>query len=200
MPRIATSGGFTIGVKAVPPMPPRLEIDIEAPPISSGLILRCAARPARSAIRWRSPQTLAVDIADHRHHQPVRRVDRNAEVDKVFEDQRLPSGDKDALKRGNSRRVLASAFTWKASAVSLTPRADASLFSDDARNRSTARHVGAVVMRDGGYERLCGGHVGCGNLRSVTRLLGHRPICAVIDIPVAGVRTAGRCRCLAAPG
>ena len=34
-PRIATSGAFTMGVKAVPPMPPRLVIVKHAPCISS---------------------------------------------------------------------------------------------------------------------------------------------------------------------
>ena len=36
-PRIATSGGLTIGAKAVPPIPPRLEIVNVLPLSSSGL-------------------------------------------------------------------------------------------------------------------------------------------------------------------
>ena len=40
MPRIATSGQLTIGVNAVPPMPPRFVIDIEPPDISSSDSLR----------------------------------------------------------------------------------------------------------------------------------------------------------------
>ena len=43
MPRIATSGQLTIGVNAVPPMPPRFEIDIDPPDISSSVSLRALA-------------------------------------------------------------------------------------------------------------------------------------------------------------
>ena len=42
-PRIATSGQLTIGVKYVPPMPPRLEIVMPPPLISSSVSLRLRA-------------------------------------------------------------------------------------------------------------------------------------------------------------
>ncbi len=43
-PRIATSGALTIGVKLVPPMPPRLEIVKHAPCMSVELSLPSRAR------------------------------------------------------------------------------------------------------------------------------------------------------------
>ncbi len=47
-PRMATCGQLTMGVKAVPPMPPRLEMVNVPPCISSGLSLRSRARALRS--------------------------------------------------------------------------------------------------------------------------------------------------------
>ena len=50
---MATSGQLTIGVKAVPPMPPRFEIDIEPPDMSSSDSLRALAL---SASAWMSTE------------------------------------------------------------------------------------------------------------------------------------------------
>jgi len=49
-PRIATSGALMMGVNAVPPIPPRLEMVKLAPCISAGLSLLSRASAARSAI------------------------------------------------------------------------------------------------------------------------------------------------------
>ena len=46
---MATSGQFTMGVKAVPPMPPRLVMVMQAPCMSSGRSLRARAFSAISA-------------------------------------------------------------------------------------------------------------------------------------------------------
>ena len=43
-PRIATSGALMIGVKSVPPMPPRLEIEKQPPCRSAGAILPARMR------------------------------------------------------------------------------------------------------------------------------------------------------------
>src|SRR5205807_3100082 len=47
-PRMATSGAFTMGVKAVPPIPPRLEMLKQPPCISSALSLPSRALAASS--------------------------------------------------------------------------------------------------------------------------------------------------------
>jgi hypothetical protein len=123
-----------MGEKAVPPIPPRLLIVMDAPPISSGPILRACARAARSLISSAiDPQALAVGVPDDRHHQAVRRVHCDTDVDVLLEDQRSPSAESDALKRGNARSVRASAATWKASDVSFTSRACASAFQAERR-------------------------------------------------------------------
>jgi len=49
-PRIATSGAFTIGVKFVPPMPPKLEIVKQAPLMSAMLNFLSRAFAARLPI------------------------------------------------------------------------------------------------------------------------------------------------------
>ena len=48
-PRIATSGALMIGVKAVPPMPPRLEIVKQPPCISADVSFPVRAFSASSA-------------------------------------------------------------------------------------------------------------------------------------------------------
>ncbi len=48
-PRMATSGAFTMGVKAVPPMPPRLEIEKVPPARSSGASFPSRAFAASAA-------------------------------------------------------------------------------------------------------------------------------------------------------
>ena len=81
MPSIATSGQLTIGVNAVPPMPPRFEIDIDPPAISSSVSFRALAF---SASAWISTailrEVLLVGVAHHRHEQAVLGVDRDSHV------------------------------------------------------------------------------------------------------------------------
>jgi hypothetical protein len=106
IPRIATSGGFTMGVKAVPPIPPRLLIVMDAPPISSGPILRACARAGEIADLLRDrPQALAVGVADDRHHQPVRRVHGDADMDVSLRISVSPSAESEALNRGKAKRA-----------------------------------------------------------------------------------------------
>ncbi len=47
---MATSGALMIGVKAVPPIPPRLEMDIEPPCISAGESFPSRAFAASAAV------------------------------------------------------------------------------------------------------------------------------------------------------
>ena len=47
-PRMATSGALMIGVNAVPPIPPRLEIEMQPPWMSCGFSLPSRARPLTS--------------------------------------------------------------------------------------------------------------------------------------------------------
>src|ERR1700722_7078451 len=57
-PRIATSGALTIGVNAVPPMPPSDEIEKHPPDISAGPSLPSRALPASavgSGALWTRP-------------------------------------------------------------------------------------------------------------------------------------------------
>ena len=64
-----------IGVKNVPPMPPRLEIVMLAPCRSGGDNRRARARSLhRRELDREIVKALGVDVADHRHDQAVRRV------------------------------------------------------------------------------------------------------------------------------
>jgi hypothetical protein len=142
-----------------------------------GPILRACARAARSAdFAGDLPQALAVGIADDRDHQPVRRVHGNADMNVLLEDQRFAIGESDALKRGNCKALRASAFTWKASAVSLTARACASAFRLSGGLDGASHRRG----RDGSPrdQRLCRGQVaGRDTGEADHRLLGDRAVC-----------------------
>ena len=71
-----------IGVNAVPPMPPRLEIVKQPPCISAAASLPARAFSLSVAEFARELEdVLAVGVADHRHDQAVRRVRREADVD-----------------------------------------------------------------------------------------------------------------------
>jgi hypothetical protein len=87
-PRMATSGALMMGVKYLPPMPPRLEMVKVAPVISAGLSLPSRAFLANSAISCADLQhAFFVAIADDRHHQTIGRVSGKADVPVVFVDQ-----------------------------------------------------------------------------------------------------------------
>ena len=76
------------GVKAVPPMPPRLE-RVKVPPS----IASAPSLPSRALARQVGQlpgdleHALAVHVADDRHEQPLRRVDRDADVVVVLQDE-----------------------------------------------------------------------------------------------------------------
>ena len=117
-PRIATSGALTIGVKSVPPMPPRLEIVKEPPCMSAGAELAVARLlRERAELLAELVDALAVDVLDHRHDQAVRRVDRDADVVVLLEDQASFSGESEVLNSGNSFSAETLAFIRKASSV-----------------------------------------------------------------------------------
>src|SRR6478609_6301309 len=85
-PRIATSGALTMGVKLVPPMPPRLEMVKLAPARSAGASLPSLARAETAA---QLADALAVHVADHRHDQALGGVHGHAEVVVALVDQRV---------------------------------------------------------------------------------------------------------------
>ena len=97
-PRIATSGQLTIGVKSVPPMPPRFEMLMPPPLISSRVSLRSRAFSASCCSSTAiCGDVLLVGVADHRHEQAVFGVHRDADVDVLLVD--------DARRaRGRARR------------------------------------------------------------------------------------------------
>ena len=92
-----------MGVNAVPPMPPRLEI-VKLPPC----ICAAASLPARAFSRQLAElardlvDVLAVGVADHRHHQAVGRVGGEADVDVLLEIRLSPRG----IERGVELREL----------------------------------------------------------------------------------------------
>ena len=95
-PRIANSGALMIGVKAVPPIPPRLETVKQPPCISAALSF--PARAFSDSAGERTGQlvdVLLVRVADHRHQQSIGRVGRKAQVQVL-------------LERPDSRRVASS--------------------------------------------------------------------------------------------
>ena len=92
-PRIATSGALMIGVKPVPPIPPRLEI-LKVPPLHvvqpqglgacffGQICDRCGQFPDSHPIR----------IPDNRHHQTIRRVHCKSNVVVLLENEILDLG------------------------------------------------------------------------------------------------------------
>ena len=79
---MATSGALMIGVNAVPPMPPRLEIVKHPPCISSAVSLpRARLLAQRRQLARELEHVLAVGVVDHRHHEPARCVRREPDVD-----------------------------------------------------------------------------------------------------------------------
>ena len=88
-PRIATSGALMIGVNAVPPMPPRLEMENAALHVA-GLELAVARELGDVAELLRDVEhALAVGVAHHRDDEAARRVDRDADVVVLLDDQAL---------------------------------------------------------------------------------------------------------------
>ena len=87
--RIATSGALTIGVKAVPPIPPRDEmvkrraLHLRAAELAGARLFGHFAELAGEV-----DHALLVDVLDHRHDQPVGRVDRDADMPIATHDQR----------------------------------------------------------------------------------------------------------------
>ena len=92
-----------IGVKSVPPMPPRLEI-VKVPPCISA----ADSLPARAfslsvgEVARELEDVLAVGVADHRHDQALRRVGGEADVQVLLVDQLAGIG----VERGVEVRKL----------------------------------------------------------------------------------------------
>ena len=80
-PRIATSGALTIGVNAVPPMPPRLEIVNVAPCIWSSFQLAVARRLGQRTQSFaKLVDVHLVSIANYRDDQALLGVGGEAQV------------------------------------------------------------------------------------------------------------------------
>ena len=85
---MATSGALMMGVKAVPPMPPRLEIVKLPPCISVGLEFSGTRFLRQRSQRPRDLEdTQPIGIGDHRNHQAIRRVGGEANIEVLLEDQ-----------------------------------------------------------------------------------------------------------------
>ena len=106
-PRIATSGALTIGVKAVPPMPPSEEMVKVAPCISAGASLpaRAFSESAPSS-RASSIDALLVDVLDDRDDEAVGRVDGDADVPIAAQNQGVAAGTESGVegREGFQRR------------------------------------------------------------------------------------------------
>ena len=95
-----------IGVNAVPPMPPRLEIEKVPPCMSPALSLPSRARLEISRQLLREVEhALAVGVAHHRHHQAAGRVDGDADVEVLLDDEVLAR----LVERGVELRELLAA-------------------------------------------------------------------------------------------
>ena len=90
-PRIATSGALMIGVNAVPPMPPRLEM-VKPPPCMSapGSLPARAFSDSRRQRARDLEDIFLVGVADDGHDQAVRRVRGEADVEVLLEHEVLP--------------------------------------------------------------------------------------------------------------
>ena len=97
---MANSGALTMGVKLVPPMPPREEIENVAPDISAGDFAVAHFLGDGAEVLAELQDALAVDVLDDGNDQAVRRVDGNADVVIFLVDQRVFLGLRDALKSG----------------------------------------------------------------------------------------------------
>ena len=102
-PRMATSGALTIGVKCVPPMPPSEEIEnVAARDVGRGELAVAHLLRNHAEFLAEFKDALAIGILDHRHDQPVGRIDRDADVEVLLEIRFSLSGASEALKSGYS--------------------------------------------------------------------------------------------------
>ena len=136
------------------------------------------------------PQALAVGVPDHGDEEAVGRIDRDADMDVVLEDQRSPV----RRERGVEARKLPEA-TGKRLDVEGERRelhaARGGLLAQAFAEAFDRAHVGAVVMGDLRDERVrcaevCGrdaGHAG-------ERFLAHGAVGGVVHVPV-GARVRG---------
>jgi hypothetical protein len=107
---------------------------MDAPPISSGAILR-ALRARREVADFLGdrPQAFLVGVPDDRHHQTVRRVHGDADMNVLLEDQRFAIGRERCIETGKCKKRARESRDMEASAVSFTSRACASAFQAERR-------------------------------------------------------------------
>ena len=147
MPRMATSGALTMGVKPVPPMPPSELIDMQPPSMS--LIGRPRPRAfsdsaAMSAAIW---ATLLLSQSRTTPTTSPRGVSIAMPMWKYFFSTRfLPVASSEALNCGKVFRPDTSALAKKASGESLGR--SGCFAASSLRSASSARDVGVVLMRD----------------------------------------------------
>ena len=89
-PRIATSGGLMIGVKPVPPTPPRLET-VKHPPLQLARLdlARPGAGGERLDLRGELVEALLVHVPDHGDEEAQIGVHRDPDVEILLQDQPL---------------------------------------------------------------------------------------------------------------
>ena len=84
-PKIATSGLFTIGVKAVPPMPPKLEMVKHPPLISVGINpLSRALALKRCHFDCNLSNSKLIDLFNNWHYQTIWGFNSNTDITILF--------------------------------------------------------------------------------------------------------------------
>ncbi len=136
-PRTATSGALMIGVNAVPPMPPRLEMDIEPPCISASVSFPSRAFAARAAVSCAICSTPFLSQSRTTGTTSPFGVSAAKPRWKYFLSTRL-SPSSEALKSGNFFSAATHPFIRNASRVTLIPACSFSLLIS---TRSASRSV-----------------------------------------------------------
>ena len=139
------------------------------------------------------PEPLAIHVTQHWHHQTVRRVHRDADMEELLQDQGLAR----RVERGVESRELGQTAGQRLDLKGQRRQLDAPRLSFGFQflaERLDPAHVGAVVMRDLrdhgiGRRQIVGGHA----CHPCQRFLCHRPVLAVVNRPVAAVIRAGWC-------
>ena len=147
-PKIATSGAFTIGVKPVPPMPPRLEMVKHAPCISCGLSLPSRAFLLNSVNSWLISFRPFLSTSLMTGTTRPFGVSAAKPMWKYFFNTRL-SPSKDELNSGNCFSALTEALMIKDNGDSFTPSRSHSLFN-------CLRNSSKSVMSASSFTVTCG--------------------------------------------
>ena len=152
---------------------------------------RLRARGQIGYVRRDPPQALDVGVADHGNHQPVRRVDGDADMHIAFDDQRPAVG----RQRGVEARKFREAARQRLHVESQRRQLHAArrgFLRQRLAERLDAPHVGPIVMRDLRDQGVRGRQVRGGDLRHARhRLLRDEAELAMIHVPIPAVIRPG---------